>query len=212
LGGKCLTFIGTEGFDAFYNVIRLNNVESKRYQKWYFYVSIILINILLTTIPSIQSNLNPYESYKTYKIASVSMQPTLIVGERIIVKANNKDEDLQRGDIIVFNYPLDKSKDLIKRIVGLPGESIDISDGNTFINNKKLNEPYVVKSNSDNSWLKRSYIIPPPDCYFVMSDNRNNSLDSFFYGCIDVSAIQAKALYIYWSTLCANESETLPPQ
>lgn len=186
-------------FDAFHNAILLNNVESKRYQKWYFYVSVILINIILTTNPSIQSKLNPYDSYKIYKINSDSMQPNLIKGERIIVKANIMDEDLQRGDVIVFNYPLNKSIALIKRIVGLPNESIAINDGITFINNKKLDEPYVLLSGRDNSWTPKNSIILPSRCYFVMGDNRIQSLDSSLFGCIDVTAIQARGIYVLWS-------------
>lgn len=167
---------------------------------------------------------------QAFKIPSGSMLETLQIGDHLLVNKFlygiklplvNKTlipvsaPDFQ--DIIVFKYPEDRSKDFIKRVIGIPGDSIEIHNQQVFRNGKKLIEPYARHSSSqirDNSfsmkrWPPHSYIPGardnlgllqvPEGKYFVMGDNRDESYDSRFWGFVDQKDIVGKAWRIYWS-------------
>jgi signal peptidase I len=133
------------------------------------------------------------------KVEGTSMLPRLHDGERIFV---NKLiyyglPKLQRGDIVVFWYPNDPSKSYIKRILGLPGETVEVREGRVFINGKELQEPYL------DPGLNLSHMSKPPviikeHYYFVMGDNRDNSYDSRSWGLVPEKYIYGKALFRYW--------------
>lgn len=128
-----------------------------------------------------------------YRIDGNSMNPTLFNGEYLII--NNFIYELdepQRGDIIVFKHPRNELN-LIKRVIGLPGDTVEISDGRVRVNGVVLDEPYIqAPPNYNNSW------VVPEDQYFVLGDNRNNSSDSHSWGFLPKDLILGKALYVYW--------------
>ena len=113
--------------------------------------------------------------------------------------------DPKRFDVVVFVYPVDPSKDFIKRIIGLPGEEVQVADKKVYINGELLKDPYAHFVDGDNmtgEGAKGAFYGPvkvPPDSYFVMGDNRDRSLDSRFWGFVSRDAIKGKAFIIYWS-------------
>ncbi len=153
---------------------------------------------------------------QAFKIPSGSMLETLQIGDHLLVnkfiyglKRPFSDEYLFRGadpevgDIIVFRYPEDPSLDYIKRIVGTPGDVLEMRDKVLYRNGKAVDEPYVRFSQPRLIIPSRDHwgpITVPEDKYFVLGDNRDDSLDSRFWGFVDRQAIRGKALVIYWSS------------
>ena len=177
---------------------------------------------------------------QAFKIPSQSMERTLLVGDHLLVnkfifggRGQWYDKflpyrTLQRGDIIVFKYPYQDHPHFVKRVIGLPGDRLKIVDQQVYINDKPLNEPYVVHDPSSGydplnysfppvgsqiymspvqpEWAHeiRKYIqgdelVVPPDRYFAMGDNRDHSLDSRYWGFVDRDAIMGRPFLIYWS-------------
>lgn len=133
--------------------------------------------------------------FEPFYIPSPSMQPTLCPGDRIIVsKIAYRWRKPQRGDVIVFRFPLDTSRDFIKRVIALEGETVEIKNSCVYVNGRRLNEPYLPKE------LMPNYgpFTVPKGCYFVMGDNRNNSEDSRVWGALASKYLVGKALVIYW--------------
>ena len=133
--------------------------------------------------------------FETYRVVGQSMDPTLEQDERLIVsKLSYRLHQPQRGDIVVFHDPQDPSRNLIKRIIGLPGEVLSINQGQVFINEQLIEEPYIERFSPD------SY--PPTPIpeghYFVMGDNRGNSSDSRSWGTLPAGDIVGKASFSYW--------------
>lgn len=155
---------------------------------------------------------------QAFKIPSGSMKPTLQIGDHILV---NKFiygvkipylntvllpvKDPQRGDIVVFKFPLDPRKDFIKRVIGIPGDVVEIHDKAIYINRQRLNhdvgvysDPHVIAGNlrpRDNL----GPITVPKGALFVMGDNRDESFDSRFWGFVPLRDVSGKAFIIYWS-------------
>lgn len=128
------------------------------------------------------------------KVPSGSMENTIMVGDRVVAaRLSYVFGDPKRGDIIVFPFPDDESVDFIKRIIGLPGDTIEGRDGLVYINGEPLEEPYVMdKLDSDFG----PYVVPE-DSYFMMGDNRNNSEDSRYWEnkFVKRDKIKGKALF-----------------
>ena len=133
------------------------------------------------------------------KVEGTSMLPRLHDGERIFV---NKLiyyglPEIERGDIVVFWFPNDPGKSYIKRVIGLPGETVQVRGGRIFVNGKELQEPYL-----ENALNVAAADDPPvyvkPHYYFVMGDNRDNSSDSRSWGLVPEKYIYGKALFRYW--------------
>lgn len=139
-----------------------------------------------------------------YFLSACSFQPVVVDGTAMKPAFNNGDRmfvdknlgELKRGDIITFLYPKDKSKSYFKRIVGLPGETVEIREGKVYIDGQFLDEPYV-----DESYNQFKPIFPPrkvPEYqYFVMGDNRDNSSDSRYWGTVDKELITGKYYMTY---------------
>jgi signal peptidase I len=100
----------------------------------------------------------------------------------------------RRADIIVFRFPNDPSRDFVKRVIGLPGETVSMNRGEVFIDGDKLDEPYLMERDS----YKMDPILVPPDSYFVMGDNRGHSSDSREWGPVPLGNIVGKVLVRYW--------------
>lgn len=138
-----------------------------------------------------------YFLFQPFYIPSGSMEPTLKVGDRIIVnKLLYRFSSPKRGDIMVFKYPVNPDRDFIKRVIGLPGETIEIKDSKVYIDGKILEQPFLPPN------LKYDRNFAPIKIgehqYFMMGDNRNNSEDSRFWGTLPEKNIVGKAMFVYW--------------
>src|SRR5437763_15799180 len=137
------------------------------------------------------------------KVEGTSMLPYLHDGERIFVNKLIYYDDFRwapkvyRGDIVVFWFPDDPSKSYIKRVIGLPGETVQMRDGRIYVNGKELPEPYLDPTlNVSDDSRPPAYV--KPHYYFVMGDNRDNSSDSRSWGLVPEKYIYGKALFRYW--------------
>jgi signal peptidase I len=172
------------------------------------YVAVIALAILVAL--AIQSWL-----LKPYRIPSGSMLDTLRPGDRVLVnRVVYRLRDPQRGDVIVFHYPQDPGVVFIKRVIGVPGDVLDVREGRVYVNGKKTPEPYVHRtagrldptvaqasiagSTLHDPWsLSEPYRVPAGN-YFVMGDNRTDSDDSRDWGTVPRSAIVGEGLVTYW--------------
>lgn len=129
-----------------------------------------------------------------FRIEGFSMLPTLEEGEYVIIdKLSYYLNDPERGDIIVLHFPNDRSRDFIKRVIGVPGDHIEVSNGVVSINGVPLSEPYInAEPAYDGTWDV------PEGQYFVLGDNRNNSSDSHNWSFLPRDDIVGKAWLIYW--------------
>jgi len=137
--------------------------------------------------------------YQPVKVEGTSMMPTLANEERIFINKFTYHYglgEIQRGDMVVFWYPLDTSKSYIKRIIGVPGDLVRIEEGDVYVNGNPLVEEYVPDIYRDrNSWGPQRV---PQGEYFVLGDHRNSSNDSRAWGFVDRKYIYGKAVFVYW--------------
>jgi signal peptidase I len=164
---------------------------------------------------------------QAFKIPTGSMENNLLIGDHLLV---NKFvfaptltslermllpiDPIRRGDIVVFKYPEDPSRDFIKRVVGLPGDTIEMRNKKVYVNGAPLSEPYThfiyppeepgssaPDVSSPGGDLLRTFppMMVPPDNYFMMGDNRDNSEDSRYWGFMPADYIKGKALFVYFS-------------
>ncbi len=161
---------------------------------------------------------------QAFKIPTGSMENNLLIGDHLLVNklifgpTESRLErllmpvgDIKRGDVIVFKYPEEPDRDFIKRVIGLPGETLEVREKKVYINGKMLDEPYVhflqpptVSSELSEVTafdLRERYgpVTIPADHYFMMGDNRDNSQDSRYWGFLSRDLVKGKALVIYWS-------------
>lgn len=140
---------------------------------------------------------------QAFKIPTGSMRPTLIEGDRILVnKFIYKFKKPERGDIIVFLSPEDKKKDFIKRLVGLPGESLEIANGLILVDGKAVDADSVIKEryyyNRGDFGAEGQEIKIPQDAYYALGDNSISSRDSRYWGFLPKKYLLGKAFLIYW--------------
>lgn len=137
--------------------------------------------------------------YQPVKVEGTSMMPALVDQERIFI---NKFVyrlgigEISRGDTVVFWFPQDTSKSYIKRVIGIPGDVVEIVDGVVFVNGRRLAESYVPNEYRDRQSLARLTV--PRDNYFVLGDHRSSSNDSRSWGPVPRRYIYGKAVFVYW--------------
>ena len=161
---------------------------------------------------------------QAFKIPTGSMENNLLIGDHLLVnkfvdaptatgleRALLPIGDIHRGDVLVFKYPVEPDRDFIKRVIGLPGETLELKNKKIFIDGKPLDEPYVhfleephrnaELSEVTSSDVRENYgpVKVPPNQYFMMGDNRDNSADSRYWGFMPRDYVKGKALLIYWS-------------
>jgi signal peptidase I len=161
---------------------------------------------------------------QAFKIPTGSMENNLLIGDHLLVNkfllgptASRLERALlpfgtvRRGDILVFKYPEDPDRDYIKRVIGLPGETVEVRAKTVYINGKGIEEPYVQFLEPPSSGgefyevtsfdVRERYgpVTVPADQFFMMGDNRDNSADSRYWGFLPRDYIKGKALVIYWS-------------
>ena len=144
---------------------------------------------------------------KAFTIPSGSMLNTLLVGDYVLVdRGAYRSRAPQRGDIVVFVYPEDETRHFINRIVGVPGETLQVRGGRVVIDGRAIDEPYTRferGSGTPADFCGYRYgcdpLVIPPDAYFVMGDNRDNAKDSRYWGFVRRDQIIGKASFVYWS-------------
>jgi signal peptidase I len=160
---------------------------------------------------------------QAFKIPTGSMEPNLLIGDHLLVnkfvfaptlssaeRALLPMTAIRRGDIVVFKYPEDPERDFIKRVIGLPGETIELRDHQIHVNGRAIEEPYAHylprpqgmgggEVTSDDVRERYGPVLVPAGAVFVMGDNRDNSQDSRYWGFLPKQNIKGKALLIYWS-------------
>jgi signal peptidase I len=158
---------------------------------------------------------------QAFKIPTGSMENNLLIGDHLLVnkfvfgpepskieRALLPVRDIRRGDIVVFKYPDEPERDFIKRVIGLPGETVELRNKKVFLNGQALDEPYVhfleashMAAEVTSFDVRERYgpVTVPEGQYFVMGDNRDNSQDSRYWGFLPRHYIKGKALLIYWS-------------
>jgi signal peptidase I len=137
--------------------------------------------------------------YRPVKVEGTSMMPSLLDQERLFINQFSYKfgfGDIKRGDTVVFCYPEDTTKSYIKRVIGLPGDTVAVQGGYVLVNQKKLEENYIPFDYRDD----RPYppTVVPPDKYFVLGDHRIVSNDSRAWGFVPRSYIYGKAVFVFW--------------
>ncbi|HTX15985.1 MAG TPA: signal peptidase I [Candidatus Baltobacteraceae bacterium] len=184
---------------------------------------------------------------QAFKIPSGSMEPTLLVGDHVLVNKFIFGEhgawyekllpyrSVRRGDIIVFRFPYDDHAHYVKRVIGLPGDRLRIIDQVVYIDGKPLSEPYAIHNETYDpfgetfppldpallqgrlrpewaaqigDYIHGDSLVVPPDRYFVMGDNRDDSSDSRYWGFVDRRAIMGRPMFIYWSVRATPDDYT----
>jgi signal peptidase I len=129
------------------------------------------------------------------RVDGSSMEPTLNNGEFVLVnKLAYKFGVPKSGEVIVFHYPRDPSQEYIKRVIGTPGNTVEISNGHVYVDGKLIEEPYIAASPA---YGPQQWSVPT-DSLFVLGDNRNNSSDSHTWGMVPMDYVVGKAIAVYW--------------
>jgi signal peptidase I len=157
---------------------------------------------------------------QAFKIPTGSMENNLLIGDHLLVnkfvhaptassleRAVLPIDPIRRGDIIVFKYPEEPERDFIKRVIGLPGETIELRKKRVFVNGAQLDEPYVQylsppdQDDGDEFDVRVQYgpVTVPPGHFFMMGDNRDNSQDSRYWGFLPQEYVKGRALFVYFS-------------
>ena len=158
---------------------------------------------------------------QAFKIPTGSMENNLLIGDHLLVnkfvfgpeplpvlQSTLPVRDIRRGDVVVFKYPEEPERDFIKRVIGLPGETLELRNKKVYVNGQQLDEPYVHfletshgASEVTSFDVRERYgpVQVPDDQYFVMGDNRDNSQDSRYWGFLPREYIKGEALMVYWS-------------
>ena len=137
--------------------------------------------------------------YQPVKVEGTSMMPALVNDERIFINKFTYrfgSGTISRGDLVVFFFPLDRSKSYIKRVIGLPGDTVQIDRGAVYVNGEPLDEPYVPDEFRDRQSTPAATV--PADSYFVLGDHRSSSNDSRAWGTVGRRDIYGKAVFVYW--------------
>lgn len=198
------------GFTAFCVVDAVKIAKSNRhryelakYNRWFVYLGyyvILSLGVSTGLSEGVKANL-----VKAYKLPSRSMEPTLLPGDHVLVDHSAKATSPQKGQIIIFEYPENPTKDFIKRVVAVGGDTVEIKDKQLYVNGKAVKEEYIEHKEietipaSQNPRDNFGPIEVPGNSYFVMGDNRDITYDSRFFGAVAKDKVKGIVKSIYWS-------------
>lgn len=179
-----------------------NNYTLKKYNKLIAYIGISILVVIVSQSIGLSVKTNIIQAFK---FPSGSMEPTLLIGDHILVDRRDAAKNPNRGDLIVFQYPEDPAKDFIKRVVAVGGDKVEIKDKVLFVNGNEVKEPYV--SHQETNMIPASQNprdnygpqVIPKDSYFVLGDNRDKSYDSRFWGAVSKDKVKGTVKNLYWS-------------
>jgi len=174
-------------------VIDRQKQDATQGQRRFRFMREILETIILTVLLFLVIRF----AVQNYRVDGVSMQPTLQNGEYILVdKASYYLHPPHRGDIIVFEWPVDTTQDFIKRVIGVPGDHVQVTaTGQVIVDGDSLKEPYIAPAPDP---YQPTNIVLKPGQYFVMGDNRGDSSDSRIWGPVPTQDIIGRAILVYW--------------
>lgn len=179
------------------------NYELAKYNRWFVYVGYYLV--LGLGVSSFASEAVKQKFIKAYKLPSAAMEPTLLVGDHILVDQRKSAREPHRWDLVIFEYPEDPTKDFIKRVVAIGGDTVEIRSKHLFINGAPVTEPYVAHNEtniipaSENPRDNLAPRVVPAGSYFMMGDNRDRSYDSRFWGFVPKDKVKGTVKSVYWS-------------
>ncbi len=188
--------------DAWRSAIKSKEMTPRPYNKWYIYLALFLINLFLIQ-PLFSFVVR--NNFRAYRLPTSSMEPALTVGDHFIASMGYyKSERPKRGDVIIFPNPKEPSKDLVRRVIGLESEKVEILHDKIYINDKLIEDSwgsFERKELSGHLSFLENFgpVVAPTGSLFVLGDNRHNSQDSRLWGFVDFSKVRGKALYIYWA-------------
>jgi signal peptidase I len=182
-----------------------SNVPDSRRERRLWIGSLVMVGIAAVNL------FLAYQLYQPMKIEGDSMTPLLPNHELIVInRLVYHFEPIHRGDVVVFRYPLDATEYFIKRIVGLPGETVQIRQGLVYVNGNWVPEPYVSSQYEDLSDVGPIQV--PGGSYFVLGDCRSSSNDSRSFGTVARRLIQGRAAFAYWPVDHVGLLSSIKPQ
>jgi len=178
-----------------------NDYRRRWYNRWYVYVAVFLL------VGVVQDSLRGEIPLKSFRVPAASMEPTLLVGDQFFT--DKRVGSPRRGEIIVFPLPDDPTKLLVKRVIGLTGDTVEIRDKKVVLNGEALDEPYAHFADGTGGAMRpmRDRMPPltvPAGRYFVLGDNRDRSYDSRFWGPISSATIVGRGAMVYFSWNARN--------
>ncbi len=160
---------------------------------------------------------------QAFVVPTSSMEDTLLIGDHLLVNKlyyapySTKFEKfilpvgkVKRGDIVVFKFPKDPRFDYVKRVIGLPGDIVEVKDGHAYVNGKMIDGPYVRFKSTPYIPPDFGPVVVPQNHLFVMGDNRNNSYDSRFWGFLPMDHLRGRPWIIYWSIKASTKEYAYP--
>ena len=187
--------------DALIRCIRQKEIVLTWYTRWHVYLLVIVANFVFNSFALIQ----PYHAYVN---VGASMEPSLRLGDRVIVDtAYYTHHTMTRGDVVVFLFPDEPHTKLLKRVIGLPGETVEVVNSQVVVNGEVLEEPYADQGmkeerlHANDPRQNFGPVVVPADSVFVLGDKRWESFDSRFWKnrYVTTESIIGKALYLYWA-------------
>jgi signal peptidase I len=174
------------------------NYQPAKYNRWFVYVGYLLVTALLVQMCT-SFLVVPY-LIQAYKMPTGSMEPTLLVGDHILINKHiYRADEPRRGEVIVFRYPPNPETAYVKRLIGEPGDTVEMVGRTVYINGGPIKENYAQYLDPGSINGHYGPFRVPSDQYFVMGDNRDNSQDSRFWGFVPRENLLGKAMIIYWS-------------
>ena len=189
--------------EAVRGAIKFKSIELKSYNKWYIYLIIFLLSDV-AVVPLLRWTVKNNIAH-AYKMPASSMAPALLPGDHWIADMRiYKSQKPQRGEMIIFEFPKDPSKEFIKRVIAIEGEKVEIVNNKIYINDKLLDDHWGY---FEEGGFGKKYpgveafgpVVVPKDSLFVLGDNRNYSMDSRHWGFVDIKKVRGKVLYLYWA-------------
>jgi len=170
------------------------------YQRWYIYVGYVVLGSIV--MGQVLEQRGFFFGYETYRFPSTSMAETMLPGDYFVSNPHKfTRQEPSRGDLIVFRYPGDPTIKYVKRVIGLPGETIVVREGEVMVNGTRLQEPYVSAGNNQGrTGAPTGEFKVPAGSYFVLGDNRDNSSDSRMWGSVPRANLYGNVEYIWLST------------